>query len=74
MAGNFQDVFVSDIYDRDYSGFDPVDLENVVVDVNKLAYFKTEKYTILWKYSQILEIRTFINKKMCFYPANTFEI
>jgi hypothetical protein len=35
----------------------------------------------LWKYSQIPEIRTFINKKMCFYPkmmifirANTFEI
>jgi hypothetical protein len=30
MAGNFQDVFVSEIYDRNFGGFDPVYLENVV--------------------------------------------
>ena len=36
LAWNFQDVFVSDIYDRIFGGFDPVALENVaLVDVNK---------------------------------------
>ena len=36
MDGNFPDVFVSEIYDRNLCGFDPVDLETVVlVDVNK---------------------------------------
>ena len=39
MAGNFQDVFVSDIYDRNFGGFDPVYLENVVLITRRKSLF-----------------------------------
>jgi hypothetical protein len=39
MAGNFQDVFVSDIYDRNFGGFDPVYLENVVLISRRKSLF-----------------------------------
>ena len=39
MAGNFQDVFVSDIYDRNFGGFDPVYLENVILITRRKSLF-----------------------------------